>query len=124
MSLVISRFVDADFRYWAGRVGDAFDPTGPAGLHSLCGGTLDVVMQVGLYVAIEHPATPLYIGKVCRRDVGIRRRLQAHRQDVATWDGVWLIPLRQGTPDELVRMFELGMIRRHQPRDNVIGRSW
>lgn len=117
----LHRFNQDDFLYWTQRVGPWFDPSGPSGHHLLRGRQLDLTMAVGLYVGVEDPDRALYVGKVRRRDAGIRSRLLAHHQRVEAWDAIWLLPLRSTASDMLVRRFELGIIRMYRPPGNVRG---
>jgi hypothetical protein len=114
-------FTELDAEYWRRRMSLVADPDASAGWWPLVGRLTGVSMTVGIYVAVDGD-TCLYVGKIRRHDEGIDRRIARHHQPVETWEGVWLLPMRQSTPDVVVRHFELAVIARHQPVDNVVGR--
>lgn len=111
----LHRFVEEDFHYWTGRVGQWFDPTGPAGNHLLEGRDLQLTMMNGIYVGITVEGTALYAGKVRRSDQGASDRFRNHPQPIEEWSSVWLLPFVADCSDPLVRHYEAALIRRHRP---------
>lgn len=115
----MATFDERDLRAWAVRFAGLIDPAGPLGHHDLDGGRFPFGapwMPAGIYVGVRDRELR-YVGMVCRDDAGIGRRLAEHRQPVATWTGVWLLPLRAS--EAAVRICEQRMIRALQPPDNV-----
>lgn len=78
-------------------------------------------MAVGVYVVVDADDVVQYIGKVCREDPSaIRDRFANHHASRDTWDGVWLLPLRDDCPNHVVETLEASMIRAYRPTGNVL----
>jgi len=78
-------------------------------------------MAVGVYVVVDTDDVVQYIGKVCREDPSaIRDRFATHHACRYTWDGVWLLPLRDDCPNHVVETLEANMIRAFRPTGNVV----
>jgi hypothetical protein len=66
--------------------------------------------RCAVYAAIGGDGTMLYVGSVCRNEpAAVAARLREHLKEglkAATWNTVWIFPLRPTTPVELVRQAE------------------
>lgn len=79
------------------------------------------VMSCAVYVACDPNHEVEYIGKVRRRaKKGLASRLLHHHVQQATWETMWIVPLRDDLSDQEVRQIEGVLIARLRPRQNVI----
>lgn len=118
-------FRRADADRWHAVHGLAAHPHARPDLHGLTAtvGTIAVstgAMAVGIYLVIDRFDQLRYIGKVCRDDpTAIRDRLNRHHAATTDWFAVWLLPLHDRCPNQLVEMLESQLIRAYRPCDNI-----
>lgn len=96
------------------------EPLGPSGPHRLVEERADVTWPVGCYIATDAASRVLYVGKVCRRDLGFDARFAGHHQPVGDWHTVWLLPLRPGLPNRIVEVVEAILIAILEPTANRV----
>jgi hypothetical protein len=71
----------------------------------------DLPVSSGVYVICDALERVCYVGSICRPGQirGLARRLREHLQEPLkrmTWHTVWVVPLRDDTPVDVVRRVE------------------
>lgn len=93
------------------------------GLTMTAVGTIAVptaAMAVGIYAVVDEFEKLRYIGKVRRDDpAAVRDRLAHHHAANPDWFAVWLLPLQDRCPNQLVGILESQLIRAYRPCDNT-----
>lgn len=65
--------------------------------------------STAVYIAVDSSNSVHYVGSVCRQSLsGIRDRMKGHERTLRfnQWQGIYVIPLLQGTPEARVRAIE------------------
>jgi hypothetical protein len=77
-------------------------------------------MSCAVYIACDPDHEVEYVGKVRRRGKkGLASRLSHHHVPQATWETMWIVPLRENLSDQDVRQVEAVLVARLRPRQNT-----
>jgi len=119
-------FRRADAHRWHAIHGLAAHPHAPPDVYALagipCGNVYapTALAAVGIYLIVDRFDELHYIGKVCRgTPTAVRDRLASHHAATTSWFAVWILPLHDRCPNQLVEVLESQLIRAYRPCGNV-----